>query len=42
MNRPKTIEETGELMAAAGGAGLALRVDHLEPGEVSAMAGRIR
>ena len=41
MNRPETIEETGELMAAAGGAGLALRVDHLEPGEVSALAGRI-
>ena len=41
MNRPETIEETGEMMAAAGGAGRALRVDHLEPGEVSALAARI-
>jgi NAD(P)-dependent dehydrogenase (short-subunit alcohol dehydrogenase family) len=31
MNRPETIEETGDLIAAAGGQGQALRVDHLEP-----------
>ncbi|HUN35348.1 MAG TPA: SDR family oxidoreductase [Trebonia sp.] len=41
MNRPETIEETGEMMAAAGGQGLALRVDHLAPDEVSALVERI-
>ena len=30
MNRPETIEETGEMMAAADGAGAAVRVDHLD------------
>ena len=29
MDRPETIEETGELMLATGGEGSALRVDHL-------------
>jgi NAD(P)-dependent dehydrogenase (short-subunit alcohol dehydrogenase family) len=41
MNRPETIEETGELMTAAGGAGLGLRVDHLARDEVSALVERI-
>ena len=41
MNRPETIEETGEIMMAAGGAGAAVRVDHLDPGEVSALVARI-
>ncbi len=41
INRPETIEETGEMMAAVGGAGAALRVDHLEPGEVSALVERV-
>ena len=41
MNRPETIEETGEIVAAAGGAGAAVRIDHLEPGEVSALVARI-
>ena len=41
IDRPETIEDTGELMAAAGGAGLALRVDHLEPEGVSALVSRI-
>ena len=41
IDRPETIEETGELMAAARGAGVALRVDHLEPEEVSALVTRI-
>jgi NAD(P)-dependent dehydrogenase (short-subunit alcohol dehydrogenase family) len=41
MDRPETIEETGEMMAAAGGAGVAVRVDHLEPNEVSALVARI-
>ena len=41
VGRPETIEETGELMAAAGGDGIALRVDHLEPGQVRDLARRI-
>jgi len=41
MNRPETGEETGDMMTAAGGPGIALRVDHLEPGEVSALVERI-
>lgn len=41
IGRPETIEETGEMMAAAGGHGVALRVDHLEPGEVSALVERV-
>jgi NAD(P)-dependent dehydrogenase (short-subunit alcohol dehydrogenase family) len=41
MNRPETIEETGEMMSAAGGTGQAVRVDHLEPGEVSALVSRV-
>lgn len=40
IGRPETIEETGELIAAAGD-GLALRVDHLEPDEVRALVARI-
>ena len=31
-DRPETIEETAELVDAAGGAGIAVAVDHLEPG----------
>jgi NAD(P)-dependent dehydrogenase (short-subunit alcohol dehydrogenase family) len=41
IGRPETIEETGELMAAAGGNGAALRVDHLDPDQVRDLAGRI-
>ncbi len=41
INRSETIEETGELMAAAGGEGVALRVDHLEPDQVRALVERI-
>jgi NAD(P)-dependent dehydrogenase (short-subunit alcohol dehydrogenase family) len=40
-NRPETIEETGGLMEAAGGTGVALRVDHLDPGQVAALVRRI-
>lgn len=35
IGRPETIEETGDMMAAAGGDGQALRVDHLEPDQVA-------
>jgi NAD(P)-dependent dehydrogenase (short-subunit alcohol dehydrogenase family) len=40
-DRPETIEETAELVTAAGGTGVALAVDHLEPAEVEALARRI-
>lgn len=42
MDRPETIEETAELVNAAGGRGIAVRVDHLVPEEVSALISRIR
>ncbi|MGV2098387.1 SDR family oxidoreductase [Rhizobium sp. 21-4511-3d] len=41
-NRPETIEETAELVEAAGGRAIALRVDHLVPQEVEALVARIR
>lgn len=41
IGRPETIEETGELIVAAGGDGVALRVDHLEPDQVRALVDRI-
>jgi len=40
-NRPETIEETAELIAAAGGEGIALRVDHLESDQVAALVQRM-
>src|SRR5918996_6004180 len=40
-DRPETIEETAELVTAAGGTGIAVPVDHLEPEQVEALAGRI-
>jgi len=41
-DRPETIEETAELVTAAGGEGIAVRVDHLMPREVEALIARIR
>ncbi|HVH05859.1 MAG TPA: SDR family oxidoreductase [Myxococcota bacterium] len=41
MDRPETIEETAELVDAAGGRGIAVRVDHLVPEEVRALVARI-
>src|SRR5688572_5762305 len=41
MSRPETIEETAALVDAAGGRGIAVRVDHLVPDEVRALVGRI-
>ncbi len=41
MDRPETIEETAELVGAAGGEGVAVRVDHLVPAEVDALIRRI-
>ncbi|WP_406001304.1 SDR family oxidoreductase [Streptomyces sp. NBC_00829] len=37
----ETIEETAELVGAAGGAGIAVPTDHLEPGQVRALVERI-
>ena len=42
MERPETIEETGDLMAAAGGDGVALRVDHLDVEAVRSLLDRVR
>src|SRR5437588_726383 len=38
--RPETIEETAELVTAAGGRGIAVRVDHEEPAEVKKLVAR--
>jgi NAD(P)-dependent dehydrogenase (short-subunit alcohol dehydrogenase family) len=40
-NRPETIEETAAQVDAAGGKGIAVAVDHLEPEQVSALVERI-
>ena len=42
MDRPETIEETAELVSAAGGRGIAVQVDHLVPEQVRALVERIR
>ncbi|GAA3452927.1 SDR family oxidoreductase [Dactylosporangium matsuzakiense] len=39
--RPETIEETAELVTAAGGTGIAIAADHLDPGQVRAVVERI-
>src|SRR4051812_4261435 len=41
LNRPETIEETAELVSAAGGTGIPVRVDHSQPDEVRALVERI-
>jgi NAD(P)-dependent dehydrogenase (short-subunit alcohol dehydrogenase family) len=40
-DRPETIEETAEQVTAAGGRGVAVRVDHSVPAEVAALVARI-
>jgi NAD(P)-dependent dehydrogenase (short-subunit alcohol dehydrogenase family) len=40
-DRPETIEETAELVDAAGGKGIAVEVDHLQPPQVEALVRRI-
>jgi NAD(P)-dependent dehydrogenase (short-subunit alcohol dehydrogenase family) len=40
-DRPETIEETAELVDGAGGTGIAVAVDHLEPEQVKALVERI-
>jgi len=41
VNRPETIEETAELVTAAGGTGIAVPTDHLEPERVRELTERI-
>jgi NAD(P)-dependent dehydrogenase (short-subunit alcohol dehydrogenase family) len=41
MQRPETIEETAELVDAAGGRGIAVPVDHLDPDAVDGLVRRI-
>ena len=40
-DRPETIEETAEQVTAAGGTGIAVRVDHLQSEEVAALVRRV-
>ncbi|MDK1493067.1 SDR family oxidoreductase [Sinorhizobium sp. 7-81] len=40
--RPETIEETAERVTAAGGVGISVQVDHLQPEQVKALVERIR
>ena len=40
-DRPETIEDTAELVDAAGGTGIAVAVDHLERAQVEALVQRI-
>ncbi|ETK30881.1 short-chain dehydrogenase [Microbispora sp. ATCC PTA-5024] len=41
MDRPETIEETAELVTAAGGRGIAVPADHLDPDQVRALVERV-
>ena len=41
IDRPETIEETAELVTEAGGEGIAVAVDHLDPEQVRALVERI-
>ena len=41
-SRPETIDETAELVTAAGGKGIAVRCDHTEDAQVRALVDRIR
>jgi NAD(P)-dependent dehydrogenase (short-subunit alcohol dehydrogenase family) len=41
IDRPETIEETAEMVTAAGGEGIAVEVDHLDPERVRALVERI-
>jgi NAD(P)-dependent dehydrogenase (short-subunit alcohol dehydrogenase family) len=41
VDRPETIEETAEMVTAAGGEGIAVAVDHLDPAQVRRLVERI-
>jgi NAD(P)-dependent dehydrogenase (short-subunit alcohol dehydrogenase family) len=40
-DRPETIEETAQLVSEAGGEGIAVAADHLDPPQVERLVGRI-
>ncbi|MFD4414699.1 SDR family oxidoreductase [Streptomyces sp. NPDC058246] len=40
-DRPETVEDTADLVTAAGGRGIAVRTDHLVPSEVQALVTRV-
>jgi NAD(P)-dependent dehydrogenase (short-subunit alcohol dehydrogenase family) len=40
--RPETVEETAELVSAAGGTGIPVAVDHLDPAQVAGLAEQVR
>src|ERR1700686_1036891 len=40
--QPETIEETAEMVTAAGGLGIAVKVDHAEPSEVKKLCAQIK
>ncbi|MFJ5882466.1 SDR family oxidoreductase [Kitasatospora cineracea] len=40
-DRPETLEESAELVTAAGGHGVAVRADHSDPAQVAALAARL-
>src|SRR5215475_650500 len=42
MDRPETIEETADLVSAAGGRGIAMQCDHADSAQVAAVVDRIR
>ena len=42
IGRPETIEDTGDLMAAAGGQGTAMVVDHEDPAAVAGLVARVQ
>ena len=42
MDRPETIEDTADLVSAAGGTGIAVRCDHGVPEQVAALLARVR
>jgi NAD(P)-dependent dehydrogenase (short-subunit alcohol dehydrogenase family) len=42
LNRPETIEDTAELVTAAGGAGIAVPCDHTRPEQVATLIDRVR
>jgi NAD(P)-dependent dehydrogenase (short-subunit alcohol dehydrogenase family) len=41
VNRPETIEDTAELVTKAGGHGIAVRCDHMDPSDVDALVAQI-
>ena len=41
LSRPETIEETAEMVTAAGGTGIAVRVDHTVESDVAALVARV-